>query len=96
MIAEYEAGLAPDCSDCRSMMDCQYSAAACQTVVAGNELLSLCYESACLIARIHDVEKRRYMAGANADAWADVLPDGWFDERDYMAACHVPRVKVVA
>lgn len=98
MIANYESGTSPACAPaaCLHGEACNVSGYECAQIQSGNELLSLCYESACVIARIPDADKRRYMAGANADAWADVLPDGWFDERDYMAACHVPRVKVAA
>ena len=96
MIAEYEAGLAPDCSDCRSMMECQYSAAACTPVIAGNHLLGLCYESACVIAKIHDQEKRRYIAAALVDAWPDILPERWFEASEFLEACGVERQAVAA
>ena len=98
MIANYESGTSPSCAPglCLHGEACRIARYECAQLQAGNHLLGLAYESACVIAKIHDPEKRRYIAGANADAWGDVLPDGWFDERDYMAACHVRRVAVPA
>lgn len=96
MIANYESGTSPACAPkvCLHGEACGIAWYQCAQLQSGNELLGICFESACLIARISDPKKRAYMAQAGADAWPDCLPDGWFDEGEWLEACHVVRRKV--
>lgn len=97
MIADYESGTAPSCAPglCLHGEACRIARYECAQLQAGNHLLGLCWESACVVAKIHDPEKRAYIAGALADSWPDIMPDGWFDEDDFLEACGVARVKAV-